>query len=107
MPTAILVACMIGLGLSGTLYADPPTSQPAKSDAKTDEAKKPADVLAKMQEEAAGIRPLFPATIVQKFLDAVKELPAVEPRTLIYNRDAKKARLIPTARRPRRNPASG
>jgi len=101
-------AMMLGMGLviiASRINADPPATQPARSTAGTaDDAKPAAWTVAKLREEAAKLRTLYPAAIVQKFLDAVKDLPAVEPRTLVYNRDAMKARLIPKGPPPTTQP---
>jgi len=83
-------------------HAEPPATQPASG---TSQAAAPSSsIIAQLIDEAAALRPLYPAPIVQRFLDAVKSLPAVKPRTLIWNRDAKKARLIPQGQTPTTQP---
>lgn len=90
---ALLVA-----GMVTSSRAEPPArkAEPATSQ----ETAPPSSIIAQLNDEAAALRSMYPAPIVQKFLDAVKSLPAVKPRTLIWNRDAKKARLIPQGQTP-------
>lgn len=98
----LLGLLMLLIGLNARLIADPPTTQPA-SKSKVDA--RPAEwTVAKLREEAAGLRTLFKAPVVQKFLDAVKDLPSIEPRTMLYNRDTRKARLLPKGPPPTTQP---
>lgn len=82
------------LAMSQFAAASPPTSQPAVD----------AWTVKQLHEEAAALRTLYPAPMVQKFLDAVKSLPSIQPRTLIWNREAAKARLIPQGTTPTTQP---
>lgn len=97
---------LILAGLLNGMYAigraEPPASQPSSAPAK--EAPSASTIIAQMNDEAAALRPLYPAPIVQKFLDAVKTLPAVKQRTLIWNRDARQARLVPPGPVPTTQP---
>ncbi len=100
--TARVTACLVVL-FAANNFAAPPTSQPA-ADSKRPEAAPAEWTVKALHEEATALRAMYPTPIVQKFLDAVKTLPSIPQRTMIWNRDARKARLIPQGQTPTTQP---
>ena len=103
-PIQLVPAVCLLLAMSPVVHADPPTSQPAAAAAKNAPAAPAPWTVKQLHEEAEALRSLYAAPLVQNFLDAVKSLPSIKPRTLIWNREAGKARLIPQGPIPTTQP---